>query len=119
MEPSKTWSIDFENGSIGGFIDNETALIQFARKAIMTERTKYAIYSDNYGCELHGLIGDDVTPALLDAEIPRLIYETLAYDDRISDVVDIEYTREGDALFVSCRIIPTQSDADFVLEVTM
>ena len=103
--PSKTWAIGFENGTIGGFIDDDVAFIQFAQKALMTERSKYAIYSDDYGTELLDLIGEDATAELLESEIPRMVEETLIYDDRIDEVVDIILTRDGDKLYISFRLV--------------
>jgi hypothetical protein len=105
IAPSKTWAIDFENGTISGFIDDDVAIKQFALKALMTERSKYAIYTEDYGTELSTLIGADVTAALLASEIPRMIEEALIYDDRIDSVQDLTFTRDGDKLYVSFRIV--------------
>lgn len=118
IAPTKTWAIDFENGTIGGTIDEEAALRQFIRKAILTERSKYAIYSDDYGCELNELIGEDITPALIETEIPRMVYEALAYDDRIDDV-QTTFTREGDKLFLTVTVFPVDKDVAITEEVTV
>ena len=119
VEPSKTWGINFQAGTIGGLIDEEAALRQFVIKALLTERAKYAIYSDDYGAEFNELIGEDITPALMDSEIPRIVYEALAYDDRIEDVTDIEYTREGDRLYVTFTVVPVAGVTTFTEEVTI
>ena len=117
VEPSKTWAIDFENGTIGKFIDEYEALRQCIRKAILTERARFAIYSDDYGCELNELIGDDeVTEDLLDAEVPRIVYEALAYDDRIDDI-QTTFTREGDKLYISVTVVPVDGDVEITEEV--
>ena len=105
VAPSKTWAIDFENGTIGGFVDDDAAIKQFALKALITERSKYGIYSDDYGTELLDLIGEDVTADLLDSEIPRMVEETLIYDDRIDSVSNITLTRDGDKLFISFQLV--------------
>ncbi|MCO0597366.1 DUF2634 domain-containing protein [Peribacillus butanolivorans] len=117
VEPSKTWAIDFENGTIGKFIDESEALRQYIRKAILTERARFAIYSDDYGCELNELIGDDdITEDLLDAEVPRIVSEALVYDDRIDDV-QTTFTREGDKLFINVTVIPADNDVVITEEV--
>jgi phage baseplate assembly protein W len=117
VEPSKTWAINFEAGTIGKFIDEGEALRQYIRKAILTERARFSIYSDDYGCELNELIGDDVvTEDLLDAEIPRLVYEALAYDERIEDV-QTTFTREGDKLFINVTVVPADNDVEITEEV--
>ena len=117
VEPSKTWAIDFENGTIGKFVDESEALRQYIRKAILTERARFAIYSDDYGCELSELIGDDdITEDLLDAEVPRIVSEALVYDDRIDDV-QTTFTREGDKLFINVTVIPADNDVVITEEV--
>jgi hypothetical protein len=45
-EPTKTYKLDFENGVIGDFIDDDEALRQFIYKAIRTARFRYLIYDD-------------------------------------------------------------------------
>ncbi|MFY2158058.1 DUF2634 domain-containing protein [Cytobacillus firmus] len=115
--PSKTWALDFENGKIGSTIDGDKALRQFIIKAIKTERSRYVIYSDDYGCELTELVGGDYTPALLDAEIPRMVTEALSYDDRIDEVIEITYRRDGDKLFINARVVPAAGDVVITEEV--
>jgi hypothetical protein len=105
VEPSKTWALDLENGTLGGFIDGDEAIKQFALKALITERSKYAIYTDDYGTELLDLIGEDVTADLIESEIPRMVEEALIYDDRIDSVSDIILTRDGDKLYITFQLV--------------
>ncbi|MBG9788685.1 DUF2634 domain-containing protein [Brevibacillus laterosporus] len=107
VQPSLTYSLDFDTGGIGGMIDGETAVRQFIRKAIITARFRFPIYDGEYGCELVDLIGQDLPIELLRAEIPRVIAEALIYDDRIDDVYDFEVEREEDKLFVSFYVDTT------------
>jgi len=109
-EPTKTYKLDFENGVIGDFIDDDEALRQFIYKAIRTARFRYLIYDDQYGSELEDLIGSDVTDAFLNEEIPRVIREALIYDDRISDVRDFVVRRKGDGVFVEFTVVKTDGD---------
>jgi Protein of unknown function (DUF2634) len=106
-EPSLTYRLDFENGAIDGFIDEDDALRQFIIKAIRTARFRYLIYDDDYGSELEDLIGADVTEAFLNEEIPRVIRETLIYDDRIADVRDFIITRKGDEVYIEFTVEKT------------
>lgn len=101
IEPSKTYRLDFEKGRIGGFIDEEQAIRQFIRKALMTARFRFLIYDDQYGNELEDLIGSDVTDEFLQSEIPRVITDALIYDDRIEDVRDFEIERKKGDLYVT------------------
>lgn len=100
-EPSLTWRLDFEKGRIHGMLDEEDAVIQFAQKALSTARNRYLIYTDDYGSELDELIGEDVTDAYLDAEIPRMIRDALIYDDRVDEVSEIRYERKDSDLFIT------------------
>jgi hypothetical protein len=109
-QPSKTYYLDFENGRIGPIIDGDLALRQFVIKAIMTARSRYLIYDDEYGSEIEDLIGADVTEAFLQEEIPRVIREALIYDDRIADVRDFVVRREGDGVFVEFTVVKTDGD---------
>lgn len=109
-EPTKTYKLDFENGVIGDFIDDDEALRQFIYKAIRTARFRYLIYDDQYGSELEDLIGSDVTDAFLNEEIPRVIREALIYDDRIADVRDFSIKRESDGMFVEFTVVKTDGD---------
>lgn len=103
--PTKTYRLNFGgNSRLAGMIDDVEALKQFIRKAILTCRSKYNIYSDDYGCELEQLIGEDVTDAFLAAEVPRMIRETIVYDDRINAVIDVRVTRKGDSIFIAVDV---------------
>jgi hypothetical protein len=105
IAPSKTYRLSYESNQIKGWIDGEDALRQFILKAIKTTRFRFFIYDSQYGSELEDLIGADVPMELLQTEIPRIITDTLIYDDRIADVVDFEITRDNDKLSVSFRVV--------------
>lgn len=92
VEPSLTWRMNLETGRIEGFIDDKEAIRQYIRKALMTPRNQYLIYDDEYGEEISTLIGSNLTQAVRDVELPRLVRETIEYDDRISAVRDIVIT---------------------------
>ncbi|KQC48536.1 terminase [Geobacillus sp. Sah69] len=106
-EPSLTYRLDPERGTIGGFIDGDEALRQFIIKAIQTARFRYLIYDEQYGSELEDLIGAGGTEELLNEEIPRLIREALIYDDRIADVRDFSIRRESDHVYVEFTVVKT------------
>lgn len=107
VQPTRTYSLDFDNGEIGGIVDGESAIRQFIRKAVVTARFRFLIYDDEYGCELDDLIGQDLPLPLLEAEIPRVITEALIYDDRVDDVDDFIIYREGDQLYIEFTVYLT------------
>ncbi|MDQ0154904.1 DUF2634 domain-containing protein [Robertmurraya andreesenii] len=103
--PSKTYQLNANTNEIGSLIDGEQAIRQFIVKAVKTARFRFLIYDDQYGSELDDLIGADVSDALLQVEIPRVIREALIYDDRVDDVVNFDITREGDRLYVEFTVV--------------
>ncbi|OME86930.1 hypothetical protein BK120_08380 [Paenibacillus sp. FSL A5-0031] len=98
-EPSRTYDL-FTTG-MRSTVDGDEALRQYIRKALLTARTTYLIYDNQYGNEIDTLIGQNVNNALFDAEIVRMITEALIYDDRIASVSNFRITRSADACFVS------------------
>lgn len=109
-QPSKTYAIRFTTGQIGGFIDELEAVKQYIRKAIVTERSKWRIYTDDFGCELYELIGQDVSDGYLSAEIPRMVREAVEYDDRILAVNDVTVRRDGDTVFITSDVSTIYGD---------
>lgn len=103
-EPALTYRLNFGTSRLGGMIDDVDALKQFIVKTLLTNRSHYRIYSDDYGCELESLIGSDVSEAFIQAEIPRMVRESLIYDDRIDDVTDITARREGDSVYIIAMV---------------
>lgn len=103
-QPSKTYALNFDSGRINGMVDDIESVKQFIRKAIITERSKWPIYTDDYGCELYSLIGEDVTNGYIETEIPRMVREAIEYDDRILSVDNITARRTGDAVFITCEV---------------
>ena len=111
VQPSKTWRIDLENGRISGFVDGKEAIRQYIRKALMTSRNRYLIYDDFYGEEIRDLIGHNLTPALMDVEIPRLVREAIIYDDRIESVPSVKVSKYGsDGVLVEVTVVLTDGD---------
>ncbi|MED3777980.1 DUF2634 domain-containing protein [Geobacillus stearothermophilus] len=105
--PSKTYRIDFERGELGGTIDDDEAVLQFIQKAIMTARSRFFIYDDEYGCEIEDIIGKNVSSELLEEEVPRLIKEAIEYDDRIESASNFFIERKGDRLQVTFTVTLT------------
>lgn len=111
--PTKTYAFNFRNGELEDrLIDGEEALRQFILKTILTARYRFLIYDNQYGCELDGLLGQDISYELMRSEITRMIREALIYDDRIIDVGNFQIQRESDKLFVTFTV----SGKDYTLE---
>lgn len=103
--PSKTYAIDFDGEEVSDAkIDGLDAIKQFVRKAIATARYRFQVYTNQYGCELEDIVGQDVPQALLNAEIPRVITDALIYDARIKAVRNFDISRSGDGLYISFTV---------------
>lgn len=108
LETSKTWQIDLENGRLGTFIDEEEAIRQYIRKAFMTSRNRYLIYDETYGEDLRDLIGQNLSKALMDVEIPRVVREAIEGDDRIEEVSDVNVTQYNtDSILIEVTVLTT------------
>lgn len=106
IESSRTWRMDLENGRLRTFIDNEEAIRQYIRKALMTSRNRYLIYDDTYGEELRDLIGQNLTQDLMNVEIPRVVREAIEGDDRIQEVSDVKVTQyNSDGVLIEVTVI--------------
>ncbi|WP_141500975.1 DUF2634 domain-containing protein [Paenibacillus luteus] len=98
-ETSRTY--DLFTTQMRSTVDRDEALRQFIRKALLTARTTYLIYDNQYGNEIDTLIGQNVNNSLFDAEIVRMVQEALIYDERIASVSNFVITRSADACFIT------------------
>lgn len=89
MQPTKTYYMQLEIIRVQGLTDGQTAMEQAIFKILQTERYQYPVYSDNYGVELRGLIGQPIPYVL--PEIERRITEALTWDERITNVTDFVF----------------------------
>lgn len=102
---AQTYRLDFATGKISsGLIDEEEALRQYIVKALMTPRDEYAIYTEDYGSELEGLIAEQEGPDYILAETPHIIADALENDDRVVSVDDVVVTLEGDLLTANITV---------------
>jgi hypothetical protein len=108
VSPTKTYEL--KDGYIGGFIDGDSAIQQTVAKALRTARYRFLVYDDDYGSEIEDLIAQQLPMELLELEIPRVIKDALTIDDRISDVVDFVISQEGDALYVTFKVVTVNGD---------
>lgn len=109
--PSKTYRLDLDNGRINGYIDGIDSVKQSVYKILRSERYKFLIYSWNYGNELTGLIGKDVS--YIKNDIQRVIKEALISDDRITNVKSFTFGEiTEDNLGVRFKVISTEGEVE-------
>lgn len=88
-QPTHTYKMDIETHLVRGYTDGLEAMKQAIYKILLTERFQYAMYSRNYGIELHDLYGEPVSYVC--PELERRIAEALTWDDRIESVDNFEF----------------------------
>ena len=100
---------------INNFVDELPAIEQAIYMILGTERYEFPIYSWDYGVELVDLYGQPMPYVI--AELPRRIKEALMTDNRITDVVDFEFERNGKKLHTTFTVITVQGNISTDLEV--
>lgn len=113
--PSKTYQISLNNNRLGGYCDDLDAIKQAVYLILSTERYQSLIYSWDYGVELIDLIGKPMPYVL--SELPRRIKEALTQDNRISDVTDFEFDKQGKKLYVKFTVVSNVGNISTDLEV--
>ena len=113
--PTRTYKIELNADRINGNTDGVEAVIQAIYLILSTERYQHIIYSWDYGVELLDLYGKPMPYVL--AEIPRRIKEALVQDNRITDVVDFEFEKNGNRLHTTFTVVSNVGNIPTSLEV--
>ena len=100
---------------IQGYIDDMDTVIQAIYLILSTERYQYVIYSWDYGVELVDLFGKPMPYVI--AELPRRITDALTQDNRIDDVVDFEFEKNGNKLHTTFTVVTNIGNVSSELEV--
>lgn len=99
---SKTYRLDLDSGRIRGYVDEQEAVRQAIRKAIITPRFKCLIYDHQYGCEIEdAVIRNDTTKEYIEAIVPGFIRDALKPDTRILQVYDFSFQFEEDKAYIA------------------
>lgn len=107
----KSWRFDFDRGE---FILTPTgrvagaagadAWLEWCRKALMTARYSFLVYSRNYGQEFDDLISRHLTRAGNESEIKRIATDCLMVDPRTAAVENFVFTWDGDSCYFTCQV---------------
>ena len=101
---------DFEDGKpifSGGkplIVTGAEAVKVWIWKALMTARTRYDVYSWDYGSEVESLIGQAFTTAVKQSEGVRYVREALLINPYILAVRQADVSFQGDSLTISCEV---------------
>ena len=108
-QPSTTYKLDVESGTISGQVDGLEAMAQVVNKILSTERYAYVIYSPKYGAELESLLGQDFN--YVTAVLEQRISEALLEDERITGVSDFVMEQTSvTALHVTFNVATTEGN---------
>lgn len=111
----KTYKIDIKANRIDGFADELDAIKQAVYLILSTERYEYNIYSWDYGVELVDLFGQPLPYVI--SELERRIKEALTQDDRIEDVTDFKFEKNGKKLHTTFTVVTVKGNIPTDLEV--
>lgn len=113
--PNHTYKIVLEKDRVSGYADDLEAIKQAIYLILSTERYQHIIYSWDYGVELLDLIGKPIPYVM--SEIPRRITEALTQDNRITDVTDFEFVKQGKKLLTTFKVVTNIGNISSTLEV--
>lgn len=97
--PTRTYKILIDNNRISGYTDDLDAVIQAIYLILNTERYRHIIYSWDYGVEFLDLFGKPMPYVI--SEVERRIVDALTQDDRIEEVNNFVFERDGKKLHVT------------------
>jgi len=96
LETSNTAKIYFDDGVAVGTTDGLDAIKQAIYIILGTEKAAYLIHSLDFGIEISDLIGKDIEYCA--SELKDRIIEALEIDNRIVDVRDFAFEKDGKKL---------------------
>lgn len=101
--PSYSFLLDHKTKRIKrlGSVINEDALRQSIYFMLRTRRYACEIYSRDYGAELWNFFGQDNDEVLMPVKVREDITDTLLVDDRILNVTNFMFEKQGEILIVS------------------
>lgn len=117
----KSWRFDFDKGEFvltptGRVAESRgaDAWLEWCRKALLTARYRFPVYSRNYGQELEDLISRHLTRAGNESEIKRIATDCLMVDPRTAGVENFVFHWEGDRCLFSCEVRNVRGDTGTV-----
>lgn len=89
---SKTYAMNWDTGRITGFVDEQAAVRQYIKKALLTPRFRCLIYDSQYGSEIKDtILMKNATKEYIEAEMPFLVNDALIYDERILRIYNMAF----------------------------
>jgi hypothetical protein len=110
IQPSKTYAVNIDQFTVGGFVEGLSAMEQAIYKILCTERYEYLVYSWNYGVELMEQIGKSIP--FVYSELQRLVTEALLQDDRITSVESFNFSSNKKSVTMKFTAITTEGEIE-------
>lgn len=84
---------------------------------MQTERYDYVIYSWNYGIEIRDLIGEPIPYVY--AELERRVTDALLQDDRITDVIDFDFSNTDESVLMKFTVVSNLGEFESEMSVNV
>lgn len=114
----RSWRFDFEKGEFvlipTGSVatsENAGAWLEWCKKALLTTRYHYLVYSRNHGQEFEALISRHLSREGNESEIRRIATECLKVDPRTAQVASFVFSWESDAVFFTCEVTNVRGES--------
>lgn len=112
------YGINYDRNQLTGVtVEGLKALKVWAMNAILTPRSRYEIFSEEYGSDLETLIGKSYSRAYVFCESKRMIEECLTVHPNIEGIEDFTAEISGDSLACSFTLITDFGDTEVEVEV--
>jgi len=85
-------------------VEDDLAWAEWCKKALLTERWVYLIYSSDYGQELEELIGSGLPREAIESEIKRIVTECLMQNDMTEKVENFSFEWNEDEVYFTCEV---------------
>lgn len=112
----KAFKIDFDNKTVGGFVDGKEALEQAVKMALLTQRYKYPAFSHNYGTDYSEVFTNGYKRAM--GKLKNAVCDSLCCDERIKAVDNFSFERVGSKMLVSFRVVSIYGETEETVEVS-
>ena len=108
---AKEWAFDFATGDFllkDGkmyLVEREEAVAIWVKKALLIQRGRFEMYSEDYGSELEDLIGSGYSLSALELEAKRLVQECVEINPYVVETKDYEVSLDNDVLNITFTLI--------------
>ncbi len=100
------YGVDFETGQLTGqIVEGAEAVKVWAWLALQTPKFRYYVYPNEYGQEFEDVLGQGYTKAYVEAELERMVEETLLVNPYVTGIEGFSCETDGDRAKVSFAIV--------------